>query len=102
MRGFGAAAGCARAVIDGIMASSSGRPTTTPAPRKNVRRERCFFVMNITTLLPFTIPGSRFSVRVQVQTVVIHTTVPGSSGRTVYKEPRTEREHEPGTENMEA
>src|SRR5688572_3477409 len=49
MRGFGAAAVCASAVIDGIMASSSGRPTATPAPRRKVRRERCFFVMYIAT-----------------------------------------------------
>src|SRR5262249_42207068 len=47
MCGFGLAAVCARAVQAGTIASSSGRPIVTPAPRRNVRRERCIFVMNI-------------------------------------------------------
>src|SRR6185503_19024935 len=51
MCGFGLAAVWARAVQAGIIASRSGRPTVTPAPRRNVRRERCFFVMNDISLL---------------------------------------------------
>jgi hypothetical protein len=51
MRGFGLAAVWASAVQAGIIASSRGRPTVTPAPRRNVRRERCILVMNITELL---------------------------------------------------
>src|ERR1051325_7937929 len=47
MRGEGFAAVCDKAVDAGIMASNNGSPTATPAPRRNVRRERCFFVMNM-------------------------------------------------------
>src|ERR1700733_14870514 len=46
-RGLGAAAVLARAVEAGIIASSSGRPTVAPRPRRTVRRLRCFFVMNM-------------------------------------------------------
>src|SRR5262245_4308314 len=47
MCGVTFAAVCARAVCAGIIASSSGSPTATPAPRRNVRRDKCFLVMNI-------------------------------------------------------
>src|SRR5580658_1276440 len=46
-RGLGVAAVCARAVEAGIIASRSGSARVAPAPRRTVRRERCFFVMNI-------------------------------------------------------
>src|SRR5262249_5560425 len=49
-RGLGDAAVCASAVHAGTIASSRGRPMATPAPRRNVRRDRCFFVMNIRQL----------------------------------------------------
>jgi hypothetical protein len=52
--GFGLAAVWASAVQAGIIASNKGRPTVTPAPRRNVRRERCFFVMNMTVYLSTT------------------------------------------------
>src|SRR5690606_16414080 len=48
---FGAAAVCAVAVAAGIIASSSGRPIATPAPRSTVRRDKCFFVRNTAALL---------------------------------------------------
>src|SRR6186713_2656697 len=51
MRGEGAAAVCARAVPAGIIASSSGSAIVTPAPRRKVRRDKCFFVMNMCFLL---------------------------------------------------
>jgi len=43
---FGAAAVCARAVAAGTIASSSGRATVIPAPRRNVRRGIRLLVMN--------------------------------------------------------
>src|SRR5215813_13019500 len=49
-RGFGVAAVCARSVPAGTIASSSGKASVTPAPRKNVRRERCFFTINMDSL----------------------------------------------------
>src|SRR5437667_2669817 len=55
--GVGRAAVCARAVHAGIIASSKGRPTAMPAPRRNVRRERCFLVMNMSSKSPFTLSG---------------------------------------------
>src|ERR1700733_2165056 len=45
---FGAAAVCASATLAGIIASSKGNATTAPTPRNTVRRDKCFFVMNIT------------------------------------------------------
>src|SRR3954469_25082828 len=42
----GLAAVCANGVAAGIIDSSRGSDTTTPAPLRNVRRERCFFVIN--------------------------------------------------------
>src|ERR1700681_4494329 len=45
--GVGFAAVCARAVRAGIIASSRGRATTVPMPRKKVRRGRCFLVRNM-------------------------------------------------------
>ena len=45
--GLAGAAVLASAVAAGIMASSKGRPTLTPSPRRTVRRVRCFFVMNM-------------------------------------------------------
>jgi len=38
-------------VCAGNMESSNGKATATPAPRRNVRRERCFFVMKFIALL---------------------------------------------------
>src|SRR5215468_3660586 len=46
-RSVGAAAVCESAVLAGTMASSSGKAIVTPRPFRNVRRGRCFFVMNI-------------------------------------------------------
>src|SRR5687767_3981281 len=40
------AAVCANAVPAGIIDSSSGSASVTPMPWRNVRRDRCFFVMN--------------------------------------------------------
>src|SRR5678815_5608336 len=42
---FGVAAVLAKGVCAGSIASSNGSATVTPAPRRNVRRERCFFEM---------------------------------------------------------
>ena len=36
----------------GTIASSIGSAIVTPTPRSTVRRERCFFVMNMRLLLP--------------------------------------------------
>ena len=47
MRIFGTAAVCASAVAAGIIASSSGSASVTPAPFSTVRRERCFRVRNM-------------------------------------------------------
>src|SRR5262245_10584909 len=47
----GAAPVCANATPAGSIASSSGSAMQLPAPRNTVRRERCFFVMNISYLL---------------------------------------------------
>src|ERR1700734_2996049 len=47
MWGVGVAAVAASAVRAGIIASSKGSATAAPMPRKNVRRSRCFLVMNI-------------------------------------------------------
>jgi hypothetical protein len=47
MRIFGVAAVCASAVAAGIIASSSGNASVTPAPRNTVRRLRCLFVTNM-------------------------------------------------------
>ena len=41
----------------GTIDSSSGSASVTPVPRRNVRRERCFFVMNVTARVP---PSYRF------------------------------------------
>src|ERR1700689_5592772 len=46
-RGLGVAAVWARAVEAGIMASRRGSARVAPAPRRTVRREMCFLVMNI-------------------------------------------------------
>src|SRR6185503_168541 len=46
-RVFGEAADCANAVAAGTIESRSGSASVTPAPRRNVRRERCFLVMNM-------------------------------------------------------
>jgi len=44
---FGLAAVLFKGVCAGTIDSSSGNATVTPAPRRNVRRERCLFVMNL-------------------------------------------------------
>src|SRR5215469_1370462 len=46
-RVFGTAAVLARGVCAGIIESSSGSARATPAPRRTVRRDMCFFVRNI-------------------------------------------------------
>src|SRR6186713_3179097 len=47
MRGFGAAAVCASAVAAGTIADKSGKPIAAEPPLSSVRRDKCFFVMNI-------------------------------------------------------
>ena len=47
MRGFAAAAVCASAVAAGTMADSSGKPMAAVPLLSRVRRDKCFFVMNI-------------------------------------------------------
>ena len=44
---FGSAAVLTSGVPAGIIESSSGSASVTPMPRRNVRRGRCFFVMNM-------------------------------------------------------
>src|SRR6267142_4321843 len=48
---FGLAAVLLSGVCAGTIDSSSGNATVTPAPRRNVRRERCFLVMNMACYL---------------------------------------------------
>ena len=48
---FGAAAAPASGVCAPTIESSSGSATVAPTPCRNVRRDRCFFVMNISLLL---------------------------------------------------
>ena len=50
-RVFGFAGVCASAVIAGTIASSTGSPTAAPMPRRNVRRGREVFVMNMVSQL---------------------------------------------------
>jgi len=54
--------------------------------------------------VPFTLRGSRFSVRVQVRFFVLRflEPEPEPEPRTLNFEPRTELEHEPRSENREA
>src|SRR5690349_1239847 len=47
MRGLGAAAVCASAVAAGTIADRSGKPIAAEPPLSSVRRDKCFFVMNI-------------------------------------------------------
>src|SRR5580698_943982 len=58
--GLGAAAVLASAVAAGIMASSSGRPTLTPKPRRTLRRLRNFLVMNM--IAPYGEPATGVAV----------------------------------------
>src|SRR5579864_8735807 len=46
-RGLGLAAVCASATPAGTIASRSGSASAAPAPRRTVRRDMCFFVINI-------------------------------------------------------
>src|SRR5438876_11656161 len=48
---FGFAAVLPSGVCAGTMDSRKGNAIVTPAPRRNVRRDRCFFVMNIVSTL---------------------------------------------------
>src|ERR1700735_3119043 len=48
---FETAAVFASGVWAGTMESSKGRASVTPIPRKNVRRGKCFLVMNIVSRL---------------------------------------------------
>ena len=43
---FGSAAVLTSGVLAGTIESSSGSASVTPTPRRNVRRGRCFLVMN--------------------------------------------------------
>src|SRR5688572_9522784 len=99
----GVAADCAMAVIAGTMASNNGSARVAPTPRRTVRRDIDFLVMNIVVILWFTLRSSHFSVRVQVR-AAIRTTFPCTTGRTSNNEleVRTEPEHEPRSENREA
>src|SRR6185503_20470016 len=47
MRGLAAAAVCASAVAAGTIADRSGKPIAAVPPRSSVRRDKCFFVMNM-------------------------------------------------------
>jgi hypothetical protein len=47
-RDAGAAAVFASSVLAGTIESSNGSANEAPMPFRTVRRERCFFVMNIT------------------------------------------------------
>src|ERR1700722_18427544 len=49
-RAFGVAAVCASAVEAGIMASKRGSASAAPPPRRMVRRERGFLLLNIAAL----------------------------------------------------
>src|SRR5512143_3755481 len=51
-RRVGLAAVWASAVPAGIMASSKGRATVAPMPRRKVRRCKCFFVRNMVRQSP--------------------------------------------------
>src|SRR5512139_3590978 len=51
MRGMGLAAVFTWAVRAGTIASSSGSPSATPAPRRNVRRGNAILMMFMTTIL---------------------------------------------------
>src|SRR4029453_14979455 len=44
---LGPAPVCAGGVPAGTIDSSRGSASVTPLPRRNVRRDRCFFVMNV-------------------------------------------------------
>src|SRR5215470_17255328 len=54
------AAVCARAVPAGTIDSRNGSAIDTPTPRRNVRRDRCILLMNISALRELT--TSKFSV----------------------------------------
>ena len=47
----GAAAVTRSGVSAGTIDSSNGKANVTPAPRRNVRRGMCFFVINIVSIL---------------------------------------------------
>jgi hypothetical protein len=51
-RVFGTAPATLNGVCAGSIDSRNGSATVTPAPRNNVRRERCFFVMKFMTTSP--------------------------------------------------
>src|SRR5260370_1102347 len=50
-RVFGAAVVLLKGVWAGSIASSNGSTTDPPSPRRTMRRERCFFVINISSPL---------------------------------------------------
>src|SRR5262249_25869062 len=50
---FGLVAAWAKGVWAGSIASRNGKAKVTPAPRRKVRRERCFFWMNISIKPPY-------------------------------------------------
>ena len=57
-RRVGAAAVRTIGVIAGTIASSIGKASVAPRPRRTVRRDNACFVMNIGCSLSFTLPGS--------------------------------------------
>src|SRR5579885_2233048 len=58
--GVALAAVSASAVRAGIIASSSGSANAAPAPRKTVRRVKCFLVTNISATPSSSLPGGDF------------------------------------------
>src|SRR6516162_2458373 len=57
-RVFGVAAVCARSVPAGTIASSSGKASVTPAPRRKVRRGMCFFTISMASLFGCSTTGA--------------------------------------------
>src|SRR5690242_20045528 len=65
-RVLGAAAVLATGVCAGTMESSNGRAKDTPIPRRTVRRERCFLVMNIALGLLIQVAGNSIGRRTHI------------------------------------
>src|ERR1700720_1525228 len=65
-RVLGTAAVFATGVCAGTMESSNGSAKDTPMPRKIVRRERCFLVMNIALGLLIQVAGNSIGRRVLI------------------------------------
>src|SRR5579864_5322110 len=65
-RVFPAAAVLATGVCAGTIESSSGSAKDTPMPRRTVRRERCFLVMNIALGLLIQVAGNSIGRRILI------------------------------------